>query len=400
MAHTSDYSLIYATVNDGLSLAEIKTALGETSLNLDTLSLSSEINPKARCKPIRGISTEIITDADRLEQNYGHSYPTSFTDVHDMLSLWADMDAFFPYLKPLSHYRQLDFDGYRHNQGNWFEATPNRESVLRNSSFKIHVNYEELRQYIKAIASISEVTWYNRTFGFWVTDVPPSQIGTGTTHILGFYLAAGGNVGTIITDFDDGNIPVATTDSTLAPSGSDVPRYFIPAFTNWTSALYLTPTFIPTSAMGDAFSGRFWYLFPFCTITPITIVGTGGDDPILDAVSVEELTSSDYIIDSIDPRNLQYAFRYLRIIWKNSGATPATIVFSATIAACVSGTTITSGGSVSIPANGQATTVLIRNTPDDYHRFELIDTDITRIDITASTSGGTRTMQYRLNYTL
>lgn len=93
----------------GLTLTEIKTVLGESTLDLGSLCKSAQINPLAKYKPVNVASWGEITEAQRKAVNYGltaPSYDASYTVA--ITRKWT-------YTKPNGYYRALDFDGYKHD---------------------------------------------------------------------------------------------------------------------------------------------------------------------------------------------------------------------------------------------------------------------------------------------
>ena len=146
MAHNSDYSNIYATANDGLSIWEVARALGRSVQDLGQLCGDmaynngawvrvNVINKWAKCKPQR-VTDRLapLTDSVRAANDFGFdTTEDSGTTRHGgadavaylMNRIISNGGASWPYLpprgmnNPLQGYhewfRLLDFDGYHKN---------------------------------------------------------------------------------------------------------------------------------------------------------------------------------------------------------------------------------------------------------------------------------------------
>lgn len=109
MAKTGTRIYVDSDSGTGLTISEIKSVLGESSLDLGTLCKSSKVNPLAKYKPVNVASWGELTEAQRKTAEYGIG-PTEYSTNEDtaITKMWA-------YEKPTSYFRALDFDGYRHD---------------------------------------------------------------------------------------------------------------------------------------------------------------------------------------------------------------------------------------------------------------------------------------------
>ena len=109
MAKTGTRIYVDSDSGTGLTISEIKSVLGDSSLDLGTLCKSSNINPLAKYKPVNVASWGEITEAQRKAVNYGLTAPSS--DASYSVAITRQ----WTYTKPNGYYRALDFDGYKHD---------------------------------------------------------------------------------------------------------------------------------------------------------------------------------------------------------------------------------------------------------------------------------------------
>ena len=133
MAYDATNKRVYidtsVTPNVGVSIADVKTCLSESSNDLGTLCTSNSIKKWAKNKPIRFNTIGILTQSQREDAFWGLGEPEEHETAGQTAG--AQLDAFrsaatdehghaFEYLKPtgtigVAPYRLLDFDGYYHN---------------------------------------------------------------------------------------------------------------------------------------------------------------------------------------------------------------------------------------------------------------------------------------------
>lgn len=109
-------SITNGVITAPVSMTDIKTTLGLTSGSLIEACKSSAINPKATCKPINIGATDSLTLAQRKALNYGlniNAYENPIALVHAIVN----GSAYSYNNSSLSSYRQLYFDGYKHDTG-------------------------------------------------------------------------------------------------------------------------------------------------------------------------------------------------------------------------------------------------------------------------------------------
>lgn len=128
MAHNTDFSHIYATANDGLSIWEVARALGRSVQDLGQLcgDIDSQgasvgvINRYSRRKPVRSPKLAALTDADLKAANFGLGVSSVFANSPlDALAASQNYGGTWPYQPPrggigVEPFRLLDFDHYHH----------------------------------------------------------------------------------------------------------------------------------------------------------------------------------------------------------------------------------------------------------------------------------------------
>lgn len=135
MAHSSDYKQLYVTAQSGLSIDEIRQALGKSSRDLGTLCQSDNINKWSRVKPVRyndwgaigngGVNAAV----EAIMKASGFGFGEKIFDGNNTIFSAVDVTAVFnravetvcdwEYFKPRGYqngyhepFRLLDFAGY------------------------------------------------------------------------------------------------------------------------------------------------------------------------------------------------------------------------------------------------------------------------------------------------
>lgn len=142
----------------GLTLSEIKSVLGESTLDLGSLCKSVKINPLAKYKPLNINTWQTLTEAQRKNSEYGIG-PTEYSTNSDtaITKMWG-------YTKPTSYFRALDFDGYRHD-ARFGVATQNPTVSLISSGAGLPLVMSPYREGDISLTEFSEVftaykDWY------------------------------------------------------------------------------------------------------------------------------------------------------------------------------------------------------------------------------------------------
>ena len=128
MSHNSNYTQIYTTANEGLSIEEIKDCLGATTRDLGSLCVHTSIKPFAKFKPEYS-NLMWLTNDDRANNRYSLFIRDGITgnyyyelaagiNVSGNSSTWKNMKMW--YRRPIggigtAPYRQLDFASYKNN---------------------------------------------------------------------------------------------------------------------------------------------------------------------------------------------------------------------------------------------------------------------------------------------
>ena len=152
MAHNTDFSRIYATANDGLSIWEVARALGRSVKDLGQLcgdiaynngawERAGAINKWAKYKPLRHDSHGILTEQQRMDKAHGLEPGNFGAPIQVITALIGGSDG-WTYNPPRGKkntslnptnadewFRLLDFNGYHKNA-----ATPYRIGAVSHPS--------------------------------------------------------------------------------------------------------------------------------------------------------------------------------------------------------------------------------------------------------------------------
>ena len=139
-------SIVNGIIQAPVSIADVKTVLGETSNDLGTLCRSDKINMWAKCKPVcfnQPFSNNSWLGQDVAGAPYGISLPLYTGEV-------KDLEAEMTYRKPTggmnAPFRIGDFIGYNHNCIAPFKVTfPNDKNIYKNSNlFLVRITCQNL----------------------------------------------------------------------------------------------------------------------------------------------------------------------------------------------------------------------------------------------------------------
>lgn len=234
-------SITNGVITAPVSMTDIKTTLGLTSGSLIEACKSSAINPKATCKPINIGATDSLTLAQRKALNYGlniNAYENPIALVHAIVN----GSAYSYNNSSLSSYRQLYFDGYKHNTGDWLTLTTSNGGIEVNSPTSVGLTFNN--DVLTAMSDLLELgylssqssssLWFslllspsfsaNTTSCYILPPMPVSNVGTSfwiSTNILrysGTYYI----IPVLFTERDFiinawGEVSASTTDATWYP---------------------------------------------------------------------------------------------------------------------------------------------------------------------------------------
>lgn len=142
MAHSSDYSHIWAEISDPLTIDEIAACLGVADNDLEALCSNDKINKWAKFKPVRFNSSSEITDSQRASVNYGVDVPYYLYNVFfDNPHLWGYLKPRGDSVSPPEWYRILDFNGYNTNAGSPFVRLYMDKYVYKNKATNMSFNF-------------------------------------------------------------------------------------------------------------------------------------------------------------------------------------------------------------------------------------------------------------------
>lgn len=150
MAHSSDYSHIWAETNNPLTIDEISAALGVPYDNLEDLYFLSGINKMSKRKPVSRNNSGILSEAERMHDGnyrdyYGLKMPSGSSDPISA----ANETSAWEHLRPrgISYnewLRILDFDGYHSNAVAPIAAVEAQTiELLQQSSFPFYFQYKK-----------------------------------------------------------------------------------------------------------------------------------------------------------------------------------------------------------------------------------------------------------------
>lgn len=309
-----------------IAISEISQCLGVASQALSVLCTSGQINEKSKHKPIDSDSTSELTEAQRQAKNYGH---TMFTYNHPGDAIVAVVKGEnFPYGRPQTRYRILDFNGYDHNAGLWFPCSPMNSSYSEDAAVRFDF------QNILDIFDLDTVSGFDPNSG---------------NIQLGFILSDGeftNNKRSVYWYPMTGDITI----SNLVANGVYSIRGGVLSVGTWyaypaiSTGVYTQGQLYYINA-NTVTSGQ-WWPFPFSEISSISITKALDD---IDRISIS--LNSYSLNDTSDPYEFTLSQVYVTVSNGNSAA--KTVVIDAYVNG-VSGRTNLTGATQSIAANGSA----------------------------------------------
>ena len=294
----------------GISIDDVAAALPSSSRNMGSLCTSPLVKVKSLHKPIRldrwhgsGPYGE-PTQEQRRSVNFGHTYNKG-KNPFEVLRLWADQAAFFPYNPPTAKYRIQDFNGYELQPNNWFFLTTKNGAVSQTTAKVLWaLNYEDLFERIQQLYDV---------------------VGRSDAYNFGFLMYQGASLGAALSWYQVTDIRSATQVLSMMLEDEKIPMQIAGkvAAGSWT----VIPAFYTANDLGGAssvstlrdeeYSGD-WLLFPFCDAAALTVTGGGGPEP----TDVELLSKIDYEVraftDLVDAVNLVYEIRRLDLVCTNN----------------------------------------------------------------------------------
>lgn len=249
-------------------IADVKTVLGETSNVLSDLCKSSKINIKSKHKPISLNQVSPLTEQQRRDNNFGHTFKRFATPGAAIASVMEGDN--FPYNKPLGYYRLGDFDGYDHNAGDWFPVHATTTTVGRGD--QIIIEFETVDQ----IFQLYELSQYSASsdapqFGF----ICNNSAFTLNTQNVYFYACTGTET---LADISD-KIRISTTEMGTTGKWYFYPVIYVGNKYNQGSLTYIRGD--------DTSRGGLWYPYPFSNVIEVSLSGTPGPSPGAGTIMVD-----------------------------------------------------------------------------------------------------------------
>lgn len=327
-----------------IAISEIAQCLGVASQDLWSLCTSAQINEKSKYKPVNLADTSKISPSQRKAINYGHTFSSYQTPGEAIAAVMGGIN--FVYVIPASRYRMLDFDGYDHNAGNWFDCTPVSSTVQQSQAVTFQFDN------VQSIFELGELSDYsasspNIQFGFILSQSPF----TAQQENVYWYPCTG--------------IQTLADLSQIRIMGGKLGQgtwYAYPCLTN------VSPQTYPQGELyyvrGDIPPGGSWWPYPFCNIATFTVTSS--------AVPVEDITVEGDTWQLTNVGGYYYTLSEMYVTVSNSGSQSRTVVLDAKIVNLIGADVALDGATVTVPANGSTTARIQKNATQ---QFEVAFTD-------------------------
>ena len=337
-------SLSNGILSAPISIAEVAQCLGVSSQDLGTLCLSTAINEKSKHKPFQNTSATKMTEAQRRAANYGHAFMSYDTPGAAIAAVAAGTN--FVYTRPYTWYRLLDFDGYNHNAGNWFDCTPYSSTIHQSQSITFQFDN------VQSIFELGELSAYsasspNIQFGFILSQ---SAFTAQTVNVY-WYPCTG--------------VQTLADLSVIRITGGKLgvgEWYAYPCLTNVSPQTYQQGNLY--YIRGDSSVGGFWWPYPFCNIASFTI--TSSSLPVEDIA----VTGETWQLTPVGSYYYTLSEMYVRVT--NTGNQSHTVVLDAKIVNLVGADVSLDGATVTVAANSYTTARIQKNATQ---QFEVAFTD-------------------------
>ena len=327
-----------------ISISEIAQCLGVASQDLGTLCTSTQINEKSKYKPVNLVDTSKISPSQRKAINYGHTFSSYQTPGEAIAAVMGGIN--FVYVIPASRYRVLDFDGYEHNAGNWFDCEPYSATVQQSQAVTFQFDNVQSIFELGALSDYSASS-PNIQFGFILSQ---SKF-TAQQENVYWYPCTG--------------IQTLADLSQIRIMGGKLGQgtwYAYPCLTN------VSPQTYPQGELyyvrGDIPPGGSWWPYPFCNIATFTVTSS--------AVPVEDITVEGSAWQLTPVGGYYYTLSEMYVTVSNSGSQSRTVVLDAKIVNLIGADVALDGATVTVPANGSTTARIQKNATQ---QFEVAFTD-------------------------
>lgn len=327
-----------------IAISEISQCLGVASRDLGTLCRSSAINEKSKYKPVNLADMGKISTSQRQAINYGHTFSSYQTPGEAISAVVAGTN--FVYNRPQTRYRVLDFDGYNHNAGNWFDCEPYSSTVQQSQSITFQFDN------VQSIFELGELSDYsasspNIQFGFILSQ----SAFTANTENVYWYPCTGTQV---ISDLSQIRI--------MGGKLGQGKWYAYPCLTN------VSPQTYPQGELyyvrGDMPTGGSWWPYPFCNIATFTLTSS--------SLPVEDITVTGETWQLTPVGGYYYTLSEMDVRVTNSGNQSRTVVLDAKIVNLVGADVSLDGATVTVAANSYTTARIQKNATQ---RFEVASPD-------------------------
>lgn len=366
-------SLNNGVLSKPISIGEISSCLGHGSLDVGTLCTSTQINQKSKHKPVEYNSTGELSEETRAGLNYGHTLNSYNTAPQAINAVKAGTN--FPYNRPNTWYRILDFDGYDANAGDWYPC-----AVLQ-TTISTSTTYIEFNMQIDAIFELGSLAAYKGTaniqFGFILKQA--SDFTTTESNVYWYPLT---DANTLISSVSDKVRMLASAVRSVA-SGT---WYAYPCLT---TAVYAINTM---HYVHDESAGYQWFPYPFSNSINFTLSTSGGGGGGSTVISNIDVIGSAWEMTQVGTSNyFDLSEVYVEVTNYNSSAQTITLEAYVTTK---TGTIYLEGARITSLAANTSQTVRIQKEALRIGEFESADSVFCTVEYTVGSA--TNRMSFNL----